>query len=1004
MMPVSQVQPSRASSARDLPALETALAGLALDTRSPIALELSATATSRQFLLRAEEGVALAHLERQIQARYPQAKISPLDTDPLQCASSEECSSLELRPGAASDLPLRTWKTRDLLEEGTDPLLGILAAFGSLPKGTRGLVQLALVPASPEWSRKYRRRAVEHPLEPERLRQAQQNQSETPSVGRIVVLFILVMFLVLAFALRKTLARLVPPWLLTAATAISQGKSPHLTPTQTTLVGVFSMVLLALLLSLMYGVFWIMGRMAGSAIYDQRLVEEKTARPAYRVRLRLLVIGPGEPRLKLTWWERMQAMGADEKLWTKFFQFAWAQAQGTWRRWARTLQRWKRWAKRGKMGFLKAAWHRERARWRKGCADRDRLREWKKQAKARRTEREDLLRMFTATYRQYHLASGGYFAPRRLSARRIRKLFQPSSNLWVFRRPAGWAASVPRSAHFLSVADLAALWHLPQAQDLPDLVYLEHERMRTLLAPAILAKGNGYLLGTSTHAGQHLPVFLPFSCLRQNLLAAASTGKGKSTLFEHLMRALAQARVTGQAGGALLVDPHGDLASHVAGLLPKALVDEIVLIQLSDQEFPIGFNPLDMSAGADRDKIIDNLIAVIEALWPTSYGPRTESFVEYGAKSLAEANLTLIERNPVSGPDEQFTLLDLVPLFRQESFRHAVLELVRDQHLLNWWNNYYEQLDGRQQADFTSSVVTKFSKFASTRISRRILGQPRSSLNFAEIIREEKIVLISCAAGEVGTDLAALFGSLFVGFFQTSLQEQAHLPLAERHRFLVLIDEFQSLVGINYQTMLAELRKYGGSFGLATQSMAYLDRFEKTLRATVLANVDHVFAFTMADEDARLLRLPGIEPEDVTQLPDYTCYARLSLKGGRLPVFSLRLSEPALATDDLRLDIVNRCRHRYGRPVGVVEQVLRDSEVRQRTMRPKSRRNGSRGYEVLWEGEGAERVEEVMDQTKKRGSGRGQGKKKKRELEKVDNQAEHTMYGTGDEEAADARE
>ena len=106
--PVLQVTPSRVSSARDLPALETAMQALALDERSPIALEIAATPTTRQFLLRAESTLAVRSLEQQIQARYPQATIAPAAADPLVCGEGEACSAVELRPGAAAFLPLRS--------------------------------------------------------------------------------------------------------------------------------------------------------------------------------------------------------------------------------------------------------------------------------------------------------------------------------------------------------------------------------------------------------------------------------------------------------------------------------------------------------------------------------------------------------------------------------------------------------------------------------------------------------------------------------------------------------------------------------------------------------------------------------------------------------------------------------------------------------------------------------------------------------------------------------
>lgn len=999
--PLLCVCPSRVAGERDLPALETAMQGLALDARSPIALELAATTTTRQFLLRAEQRVALQHLARQIQARYPQALIQPVASDPLTLASQEACSVIELRPGAASYLPLRSWRPRDLLAEGADPLLGLLAACGSLPSGVRAVAQLALLPVSPTWSAGQRRYAVEHPLEQEHVQARQRMQG--PQMAQVLLLLPVVLALLLVYAFRQR----VPHWLLQAGALLLRGQAPHLTLSQIFVVVAGIGGLLLLLLAGIFVSSLSTDRLRAARIYDQRLVAEKTARSAYRVRLRLFVIAPDTslPTPQVT-----PVISLSKQCIQALFMYLCRLCVliRTHRRRLREIKGTQH-RLRALIAVLRAIWHlwgrRFREVWRRlytyWRVQYQRLQE----RQACRLEREDVLRMLTAAYRQYHLAAGGYFVPRHLSPRHVLRLLAPSTQGWFGRiRRTGWTCDLRRSTHYLSVADLAALWHLPQAQDLPDLSYVERETARTLLAPAVLSTGNGYPLGISTHAGQTSPVFLPFSCLRHNLLIAASTGKGKSNLLEHFTRAFALARVSGQPeghGGVLFVDPHGDQVEHISGSLPARLLDDIVLIRLADREYPIGFNPLDMSQGQDRDKIIDNLIQVVEALWPTSYGPRTESFVEYGCKTLAEANLTLITNDPLHGPEQQFTLLDVVPLLRQESFRHAIFELVRDQHLLNWWKRYYEQLDGRQQAEFTSSVVTKMSKFASSRISRRILGQPRSSLNFTDLIRQNKIVLISCAAGDVGADLATLFGSLLIGFFQTALAEQARFHPEERHHFLVLIDEFQTLK-VDYQTMLAELRKYGGSFALATQSLAYLDRFERTLRATVLANIDQVFAFAMANDDARLLHLPGIEPEDLTHLPDYTCYARLSLAGQRLPVFSMRLHAPELPNEEVQRGTLSQSRLRYGRPLGVVEQALLESETRQRTMKPTRPRKGAKGYDVLWSGSEEERVRDVFDtmNAHQRGQGGSSGTRKGTRVNSEDatTPAYHTMYPSGSEE------
>src|SRR5258707_14362332 len=116
--------------------------------------------------------MSLRHLCDQVQARYPQAIIRQLAKahDPLALREGEVVSVVELRAGAAVYLPLRALRARELLQEGADPLLGILGVFNHLPPHMRVVTQLALIPALPAWSRPYRRKPVEHPLDQDALR------------------------------------------------------------------------------------------------------------------------------------------------------------------------------------------------------------------------------------------------------------------------------------------------------------------------------------------------------------------------------------------------------------------------------------------------------------------------------------------------------------------------------------------------------------------------------------------------------------------------------------------------------------------------------------------------------------------------------------------------------------------------------------------------------------------------------------------------------------------
>ncbi|MGH2505596.1 MAG: hypothetical protein ACRDID_24050, partial [Ktedonobacterales bacterium] len=163
------------------------------------------------------------------------------------------------------------------------------------------------------------------------------------------------------------------------------------------------------------------------------------------------------------------------------------------------------------------------------------------------------------------------------------------------------------------------------------------------------------------------------------------------------------------------------------------------------------------------------------------------------------------------------------------------------------------------------------------------------------------------------------------GALQASLEEQGRLAPDQRHQFLTIIDEFQTLLGVDYAALLSELRKFGGTFALATQTLAHLDTLDPTLRPTTLANVDALYAFAVSAEDARTLVHELDEVVTATDLinqDDFRCYAKLTLAGRRLPVFSLALDPPPIGEPESAVQLRARARLRYSRPLVTVEAAL----------------------------------------------------------------------------------
>ena len=82
-----------------------------------------------------------------------------------------------------------------------------------------------------------------------------------------------------------------------------------------------------------------------------------------------------------------------------------------------------------------------------------------------------------------------------------------------------------------------------------------------------------------------------------------------------------------------------------------------------------------------------------------------------------------------------------------------------------------------------------------------------------------------------------------------------------------------SVPGVDYESMLSELGKFGASFILATQSLSKLDDLSRTMRDTLLANVGCLAVFQVAGSDARQLAWElgrdRVSEDDMTSLSVY---------------------------------------------------------------------------------------------------------------------------------------
>ncbi len=488
----------------------------------------------------------------------------------------------------------------------------------------------------------------------------------------------------------------------------------------------------------------------------------------------------------------------------------------------------------------------------------------------------ELLEPVAAAYRHFDNPAGARF--------KVAKVTPVAPNPHALH-PTGPGLFGRRSV--LGVREVAALWHPPGAGDETPLV--ERSGARGLTPSARGVRG-GALVGDTT-AGKPMPIRFPEDLLRRHHLYVARTRMGKSTLMHHVVTHKMREKAAGRDGDAIVViDPHTDLVAGILEHVPGEIADRVRLIDLSDEGRSPGINLLDTRVFADRDRTADSVVRVAKGLWE-QWGPRMQSILEQTVKTLHEAN-----EHPTTDEHDQHTILDGLKLLSTDQYRNAVLKKVTDPYLLEWWARDFSSWHRQYKAEALAPVQTRLSYYASSKRARAILGQRRSTIDMRHTIHDGGVLLVSTSQGTVGRDVAALVGASLLNLVDAVIREQGQLPLDKRRGALVVVDEMQSMPGVDYESMLSELGKFGASFILATQSLAKLDDLSRTMRDTLLANVGCLCIFQVAGSDARHLvwelGKDRVTEDDIVSLPVHHCYVRATVGKERMPAFSMMVRKP----------------------------------------------------------------------------------------------------------------
>jgi hypothetical protein len=451
----------------------------------------------------------------------------------------------------------------------------------------------------------------------------------------------------------------------------------------------------------------------------------------------------------------------------------------------------------------------------------------------------------------------------------------------------------------LTAAELTQICHLPLAG-----VSMDSAHVRVGPTHALNHQGSSL---ARLEDPKGTPIHIAQVDRRQHLWAEGPTGSGKSTLLLNLALQDIEAGI-----GVGVVDPKGDLIRDLLERIPTAQQHRLVLFNPAERDRPLGLNVLECEKVDERELVTDSVVSIFRKTYERFWGPRTDDI-------LRAAVLTLL-RHPGT------TLCDVPLLLLDRDVRARLTKHLDDPiGLRPFWQEYEAFAEG-QRAQMVGPVLNKLRSFLLRPTVCNVLGQSRSTVDFAEIMDRGGILLVNLSKGALGEESSRLLGSFIVSRLWQAALRRATRPESWRPDFNLYLDEFQNYLHLpqSLDDVLAESRAYRLNLTLANQ---HLGQLRDATRQAVEANTRTKVVFQLSQEDARHLarEFSPLTESNLQTLGLHQVAVSLCVRGHTEAAFTAitQPAPPSLGAEHAA-ELAAESLRRHGRPRTEVEAEMQE--------------------------------------------------------------------------------
>ncbi len=396
---------------------------------------------------------------------------------------------------------------------------------------------------------------------------------------------------------------------------------------------------------------------------------------------------------------------------------------------------------------------------------------------------------------------------------------------------------------------------------------------------------------------------------RRHIYIIGKSGVGKSKLLEIMAR-----QDIAYGYGLCFIDPHGDVINNLLDFIPQNRIKDVVLIDPSDKNFPLSFNPLYKVDPELKYQFSQDLIEIIKKTFGANWSPRLEHVLRFVTLALLDY--------------PKATMQGMISLLTDRNYRHEVINFVEDDLVKKFWAVEFADWSQKFDTEAIIPLVNKLGQFLANPLLRHIFGQKENKLNFDDLINKQKIILVNLSKGLLGEENSSFLGSVIITKIKQAGMARAKLKEEQRKDFYVYIDEFQNVVTDTFENLLAESRKYGICLTLAHQ---YMGQIPLNIRSAVLGNAGTIIVFRVGGEDAVLLKpemAPIFDVKDMINLGTKEFYIKMTIDGEAYDPFSaetLKVLPPPHKS--FKKEIIKFSRLKYAIPIEELKKHIYEEKI-----------------------------------------------------------------------------